>query len=158
MRRYCSRQCAATGRARDPEHLEHLRRIAPTGRAGWTEESRASYLEKMSGASNPAWKGGVTILRKKGNYGPVRYVRCPDGFVSMARKDGYVMEHRLVVAMVIGRPLRRREVVHHRNRDPLDNDRSNLALFANNRDHKLYEHHGTPLPIWCGWSEPTTAA
>ena len=66
----------------------------------------------------------------------------------MARNDGYVMEHRLVLAQAIGRPLLRTEVVHHENHDPQDNRLENLRLFASNKDHKLYEHHGSPQPIW----------
>ena len=66
----------------------------------------------------------------------------------MSRKDGYVMEHRLVVAKAIGRPLLRTEIVHHVNHKPGDNRLENLYLFASNRDHQLFEAHGTPLPIW----------
>jgi hypothetical protein len=104
----------------------------------------------MTGANNPSWKGGVTYFSRHGNYGSVKYVRCPEDLLSMARKDGYVPEYRLVVAQVIGRPLTRKEVVHHVNHNPTDNRLENLELFASNRDHKLYEHHGTPLPIWSG--------
>lgn len=68
----------------------------------------------------------------------------------MARTDGYVMEHRLVVANALGRPLVRTECVHHINHDPLDNRLENLELFASNRDHKLYEWWGIPMPIWSG--------
>jgi len=110
----------------------------------------ASYLTKMTGAGNPAWKGGVTYFQKKGNYKPVKYVRCPPEFVAMARKDGYVMEHRLFVAQAMGRTLTRQEVVHHEDHDPTSNAIHNLALFPSNRDHKLFEAHGSPLPIWCG--------
>lgn len=102
----------------------------------------------MKGAANPAWKGGVTYFKKHGNYMGVKYIRCPAEYLSMARKDGYVMEHRVLVAQAIGRPLLRVEVVHHIDHNPANNDLSNLQLFASNRDHKLYEHHGSPLPIW----------
>jgi len=102
----------------------------------------------MTGPRNPAWKGGVTVFRKHGNYAGVRYVRCPAEFAAMARKDGYVMEHRLAVARAVGRPLTRAETVHHVDHDPTNNAEGNLMLFATNRDHKLYEHHGTPAPIW----------
>jgi len=91
------------------------------------------------GPENPAWKGGATYFRKHGNYKPIKYVRCPQEFLSMARKDGYVMEHRLIIAMAIGRPLTRVEVVHHRNHDPQDNRQENLELFPNNRAHKIAE-------------------
>jgi hypothetical protein len=110
----------------------------------------------MLGANNPAWKGGVTYFRKHGNYLSIKYVRCPPEFLAMARKDGYVMEHRLLVARAIGRLLLRRETVHHWDHDPENNRRSNLALFASNRDHKLFEHHGTPAPIWSGRKSSTS--
>jgi hypothetical protein len=59
--------------------------------------------------------------------------------MSMARADGYVMEHRLVMALSLGRPLLRSEVVHHIDHNPANNAVENLMLFASNRDHKLYE-------------------
>jgi hypothetical protein len=109
------------------------------GRKGWTEQSLISYREKMSGENNPAWKGGVTYFRKHGNYKPIKYVRCPQQFLSMARKDGYVMEHRLLMAQMLGRCLERVEVVHHKNHNPQDNRLENLELFPNNREHKIAE-------------------
>jgi hypothetical protein len=141
-----------------PEFRAHLKDIAKLGRHGWTGASRASYLKKMSGALNPAWKGGVTYFSKHGNYGSVKYVRCPLDFLSMARKDGYVGEHRLIVAQAVSRPLTRVETVHHFNHDPTDNREENLALFPSNREHKLFEHHGSPLPIWSGSSQYPTRA
>lgn len=146
--RYCGVGCATAARMEDPATVERLRTMSSAGRAAWTEESLSSYREKMSGDNNPAWKGGVTIFKTHGNYVGVRYVRCPDEFLSMARKDGYVMEHRLFVARAMGRCLTRAEVVHHVDHDPTNNVLTNLQLFASNRDHKLYEHHGSPLPIW----------
>jgi len=127
-----------------------MKAIAGTGRAGWSEETKEKYSLSQMGEKNRAWKGGVTYFRKHGNYKPIKYVRCPPEFMPMSRKDGYVMEHRLFVAQAIGRPLKRTEIVHHKNHDPQDNSLHNLELFASNRDHKLYEHHGTPDPIWRG--------
>ena len=92
------------------------------------------------GQENPAWKGGVTYFKKKGNYTGVRYVRCPQEYLAMARKDGYIMEHRLVMAIHMGRLLTKMEVVHHENHNPGDNRIENLVLFANNSEHKRYEH------------------
>lgn len=93
----------------------------------------------MSGPNNPAWKGGVTVFRKHGNYSGVRYVRAPDWARPMARKDGYVMEHRLQMAVLCGYLLTRTEVVNHENHDPTDNRPENLNLWPDNRTHKLYE-------------------
>lgn len=88
---------------------------------------------------NPAWKGGVTYFKKKGNYKNIPYVRAPEWAKPMARQDGYIMEHRLVMAQVVGRLLARTEVVHHINHDPTDNTPSNLELWPNNSSHKKAE-------------------
>jgi len=120
------------------------------GRAGWTEASRVSYLKKMTGPNNPAWKGGVTYFFKKGRYGRfrIKYVRCPIEFLPMVRKNGYVMEHRLIVAQLLGRCLKRSEVVHHVDHNPENNDPANLMLFSSNSAHKKYEATGQPSPLW----------
>jgi hypothetical protein len=93
----------------------------------------------MSGPLNPAWKGGVTVFKKHGNYSGVRYVRAPEWARPMARGDGYVMEHRLLMAEMCGFMLMRTECVNHENHDPTDNARMNLTLWPDNRTHKLYE-------------------
>ena len=131
----CSRQC--NGALRGKELATH----AHKGRAAWTEEGKQSYNKNMSGENNPAWKGGVTYRKRKGVYAQhsIKYVRCPQEYSSMARKDGYVMEHRLIMAQHLGRALTRVEVVHHVNHDPTDNRIENLRLFANNAEHKRHE-------------------
>ena len=57
----------------------------------------------------------------------------------MARKDGYIMEHRLVMAQWMGRPLLRTEVVNHIDHNPSNNVRENLELYPTNGDHKRGE-------------------
>lgn len=158
--KHCSRKCfGAQHWTKTPEGKAKLLVWGALGAAGWTDASMASFKVKMTGPNNPAWKGGVMVFKTHGNYAGVRYVRCPPEFLSMARKDGYVMEHRLIVARVLGRCLSRTETVHHVNHIPTDNRLENLALFKTNREHKLYEHHGSPPPIWCGSSpSPTTAS
>lgn len=116
--RYCSRAC------RNKAHP------LPDGR---------NFRAPRFGAENPAWKGGVTHRRGKGNYIGPRYVRCPPEWMMMARKDGYIMEHRLVMAQWVGRPLLRTEVVNHINHNPRDNRRENLELYPSNGDHKRGE-------------------
>lgn len=115
-----------------------------------------SYLKKMTGPGNPAWRGGVTYKRPHGNYVGAKHVKCPVEFLAMRGNNGYVPEHRLVVARILGRCLTRREVVHHIDFDPRNNHPSNLMLFACQRDHKLFEHHGSPAPIWSGSNLFTT--
>lgn len=138
----CSRRC--NGLLRGPALGKH----GYKGHLGWTKEGRARAILSTTGPRNHAWKGGVTYFRKHGNYKPIKYVRCPIAFHAMARKDGYVMEHRLMVAQAIGRVLLRVEVVHHIDHNPQNNVLTNFQLFANNRDHKLYEARGYPAPLW----------
>ena len=57
----------------------------------------------------------------------------------MARADGYIMEHRLVMAQWVGRVLERSEVVNHLNHDPRDNRPENLELWPDNGSHKRGE-------------------
>ena len=93
----------------------------------------------MRGEKNPAWKGGVTLKRPKGNYSGVRYVRAPDWARLMARKDGYIMEHRLVMAAMCKRLLTREEVVNHIDHNPANNCKENLELWPTNGTHKRGE-------------------
>lgn len=130
---FCSHRCAGLAKAETFASVGHL------GRAAWTPASVEAARIRMTGESNPAWKGGVTYKRPKGNYVGPRYVRCPEDLRSMARSDGYVMEHRLVMARRIGRTLLRSEVVHHINHDPRDNRVENLELYPSNGDHKRGE-------------------
>jgi hypothetical protein len=50
------------------------------------------------------------------------------------------MDHRLIMARMIGRPLLRVEVVHHIDHNPQNNAPTNLELWPDNRSHKLAEH------------------
>lgn len=105
----------------------------------------------LAGENNPAWKGGVTFFRKHGNYKPIKYVRCPAECLPMARKDGYVMEHRLKMARRCGYLLLRTEVVHHLNHDPQHNADDNLELWPTNASHKAFEHGRIVPGAACRW-------
>ena len=125
---YCSRSCRAKA------HAAHLIPFANNGRG------KRCPAKGNRGPLNGAWKGGATYRKRHGNYVSVKYVRCPPDLQTMARRDGYVMEHRLVMARWVGRALTRTETVHHKDHKPLNNPRSNLELWPDNRSHKLAEH------------------
>lgn len=143
---FCSMDCYNKWKSESKTVQEHMKEIAPMSEL--SEEAREKMKERMTGKLNPSWKGGVTYEKKRGNYEDPVLVKCPEEYNEMARKNGYVLEHRLKVAKETGRPLKSEEVVHHIDHDPQNNDIENLMLFRNNREHKLYEHNGSPEPIW----------
>lgn len=74
--------------------------------------------------------------------------RTPNGYVVVCvhghpNSDvlGYVMEHRLVVEIFIGRLLNKNESVHHKNRVKHDNRISNLEII-DPVEHTLLHHIG----------------
>jgi hypothetical protein len=80
------------------------------------------------GAQNPRWKGGRHVTVRG-------YVDVRDPEHPMANKNGYIREHRAVMAEVIGRVLAAGEIVHHVNDVKTDNRQENLWLWPDQRSH-----------------------
>lgn len=79
---------------------------------------------RMRGSLHPTWRGGRTVAD-----GYVKaWVDPDDPLRCMAGTGGYALEHRLVMARALGRPLSEHETVHHINGDRADNRLSNLQL------------------------------
>lgn len=83
------------------------------------------------GPASPSWKGGIT----DSEVGRKIWIADEDPMFSMAiGKTNYVLEHRLVVARWLKRPLFEDETVHHIDGNNLNNEFTNLQLRTG--------HHG----------------
>lgn len=129
-------------------------RVARLGCVPWnkgvpmTDEVKARVSQSCKGIKKPKiaalkrlergpkhnqWKGGRTI--------------SPNGYVWVhctehpKANHGYVAEHRLVMEKSLGRYLEPKEVVHHIDGNPSNNDLVNLMLFSNNTEHLAYHRN-----------------
>ena len=91
-----------------------------------------------SGAEHSQWKGGT--LDANEGYKRV-WVSPDDPMASMRDHQGYVREHRLVMARQLGRPLTRNETVHHLDDERDRNVVDNLEL--------RYGQHGKHIVLEC---------
>lgn len=91
-----------------------------------------------SGQRSSSWKGG-----KRTNSQGYKMIKLDkaDFFFSMTNVDGYVLEHRLIMAKSLGRNLPSWEIVHHKNGIRKDNRLENLQLVSDdqNKQMKLME-------------------
>lgn len=94
------------------------------------------------GENNSRWAGGRTS--NASGYHAVR-VDPADPLAVMRMQNGYVMEHRLVMARHLGRPLVSDESVHHVNGDRQDNRLENLELWVRSQPNG---QRATDLLAW----------
>jgi hypothetical protein len=100
---------------------------------------RTARTGPRRGPEHPDWKGGRILI------GGYWHIWLPDH--PNATKRGYIAEHRKLIADKLGRPLELREVVHHIDGNPQNNDPANLMLFQTNSDHLRHELTGR-VPNW----------
>lgn len=119
-----------------------LSRAKQTNNQIWCRQCSPQKRSRVewSGTNNPQWRGGRHKLAGKG-YIEV-WLPPDDPYRSMIKKRGnhttnYVLEHRLVMAQFLGRPLESWEVVHHLNGKKDDNRIENL-LLVNSHTHERY--------------------
>lgn len=135
---FCSRRCFTDWQAAQKEATRNKEICLWCGKEFYRQPSRAKYNhgnhycskecanQARSGEGHHNWTGGRT--KRPDGYIDMAGSLVPEQYKSMARKDGLVMEHRLVMAMHMGRPLESWEVVHHVNGVKDDNRIENLEL------------------------------
>ena len=96
-----------------------------------------------TGATSSTWRGGRII---KNGYIYVKISPDHPFYHAMATSAGYALEHRLVVAEHLGRPLKDTEIVHHKNGNKTDNRLENLELFISIREHRKTMQQRNPHP------------
>lgn len=93
----------------------------------WCLSCGGKTKPKVFGEQSYNWQGGR-------HYNPDGYiivrVQKEDFFRTMADKNGYAKEHRLVMAKYLGRNLHSWEIIHHKNHRRDDNRIENLELLS----------------------------
>jgi hypothetical protein len=113
--KYCSNSCSKLGKKLG---LDHRRKIS----------------EQKLGNKNPRYVSGKMTVQG--------YVLIKNRNHPNANGSGYVLEHRLVMSNFIGRPLRKDEVVHHKNKDRSDNRLENLEVLTR-AEHSAHHSRST---------------
>jgi predicted XRE-type DNA-binding protein len=99
---------------------------------------KANLLTKRQAENHGSWKGGRVVTKE--GYVLIK-TETPVAFYSMINSGGYFVEHRLVVALALGRPLLKTEQVHHINGNKADNRLENLQL--------MFTNHGAGVKLRC---------
>lgn len=94
---------------------------------------RGKHGNHVRGEEHPRWNED-RLLSSQGYV----LVRVPkDHHLSMG--NGYAYEHQLVAEQMLGRRLMPGEIVHHKDRDPTNNDPANLEVLDSQSEH-MREH------------------
>lgn len=92
-----------------------------------TKTFRRKTWKRASGKQNGNWNGGVRWIKG------YKHIKMPDHH--LARQDGYVPEHRLIMEQKLGRKLKQTEVVNHIDHNIRNNNESNLEVYEDNAQH-----------------------
>ena len=132
--KYCSRKCYYISEIGFKHSLETRRKIGKSHKGiPRSEEVKRKISIANKGSKHPNWKGG----RKISSDGYIA-IHKPEHY--LADKQGYVFEHRLVVASFLKRKLKPTEVIHHIDSNRQNNKPSNLCVFPSRKAHMQF--HG----------------
>ena len=118
-----------------PVSIETRRKISENHRTHGIkpppDAAAKSNINRRKREASPSWKGGVSMVNG------YRCVYHPDH--SRAHPNGYVYEHIIVAETKLGRPLEHGEIVHHVDRNKLNNSPDNIQVFPSQAAHM--RHH-----------------
>ena len=142
--KYCSISCGISARNKTEQNPAYHRDISGDknpmhGRGLYGKENPMFGKFKND---NPAWNGGRKIRRD--GYVLVIAPQNHPYPISNGKDSGtkYILEHRLVMEMHIGRYLDPNEVIHHIDGDPSNNSIDNLRLYSTQAEHIRDAHGG----------------
>lgn len=107
------------------------------------------HYRRVQAHGDPGSAEAIEYTRRINNHEGYILVICPPNFIEMANSTNYVLEHRLIMAQHLHRPLRPKEVVHHKNGDKTDNRIENLQLFIRGNG----SHHAGYGDYYQQWQE-----
>ena len=96
------------------------------------------------GPEHSQWKGGRSIDAK--GYIKLNINLIEPKFQCMCDSSGWVLEHRYLVAKHLGRPLTRKDLVHHIDHNHTNNSIENLELTTRGEHMRLHESWKTMRP------------
>lgn len=131
----CSPACLSELRRRTGKRMTAEGKKPPTFKP--TDEERQKRRDRLTGPNAPWWKGG----RYENDAGYIM-VMAPNDFPwpEMIGAEKRIREHRMVMALHLGRALLRGEVVHHIDGNVSNNNISNLALCGSSSEHTKRYH------------------
>lgn len=97
-------------------------------KSGFYYCSQKCSIEHQKGKNHHSWRGGKSFN---------------NGYKVIKGKHGYELEHRLIMENHLGRKLQKKEVVHHKDGNVLNNNIDNLELMSkveHDRYHTILRH------------------
>lgn len=137
----------ATGKIHKYFHIYNIE-VRPKGTKSKFAKEKLSNSQKgnkyrLGTTQSEQTKQKLSILHKKGGIGHKK--KRQDGYIYIyfpdhpkSNKEGYIMEHDLIMECYIGRWLNDDEIVHHKNKKRDDNRIENLQLMTFKEHAKLH--------------------